>query len=501
MSSKVRFDFHSIKFRLWMYFVGFGVGVVVLIWFLQIFFLNNYYEPMKAGEVARIAQVITRAYQQNDENLSNSIQELSINNDFYVMMEYNSEYLFFGPESESQLAVYSYLTHAPKLKSMLEKSHHLPVSFKINNSMEKYSTLAYGCTLDRTPGNEVFLYIFSPLYPTTSTVSILKNQLLYVTFITLVLAFSLAIYFAARISKPLKSMTATAKELGTGNYSVKFEGNSYSEINRLAATLNTAAYELGMADTRQKDLVANVSHDLKTPLTMIRSYAEMIRDLSGDNPEKRNAHLSVIIDESVRLSQLVSDLATMTAMQTHRMTLDKKSFDLTEAAASILASYDILTERDGYSFEFNAQKDCHVFADETRIKQVIANLTSNAIKYCGEDKVILVTIRKVGRKCRLEVSDHGPGIKPQEIPHVWDRYYKTSSNYVRPTEGTGLGLSIVKEILTLHHANYGVNSKVGKGSTFWFELEQARKEKPVREPRDRTKEIPQDPANIEELPQ
>ena len=93
------------------------------------------------------------------------------------------------------------------------------------------------------------------------------------------------------------------------------------------------------------------------------------------------------------------------------------------------------------------------------------------VKYCGEDKVILVTIRKIGKVFRLEVSDHGPGIKPEELPHVWDRYYKTSTNYVRETTGTGLGLSIVKEILTLHGANYGVESKVGKGSTFWFELE------------------------------
>ena len=501
MSSRIKFDFHSIKFRLWMYFVGFGVGVVILIWVLQIFFLSNSYETMKTREVARIASVISRAYQQGDENLTNSIQELSVNNDFYVMMDTNAGYLFFSPESESRFPVYSYTIHAPQLRTMLEKSHKLPVSFKINSGLEKYSTLAYGCVLSSTPGQEVYLYIFSPLYPVTSTVNILKNQLLYVTFITLVLAFTLAIYFATRVSKPLKKMTVTAKEMGKGNYNVKFEADSYSEINRLANTLNTAAYELGRADIRQKDLVANVSHDLKTPLTMIRSYAEMIRDLSGDNPEKRNAHLKVIIDESVRLSQLVSDLATVSAMQTRRITLEKSTFDLTETAAAILASYDILTERDGYSFEFNAQKDCLVYADEARIKQVIANLTSNAVKYCGEDKVILVTIRKIGKKCRLEVSDHGPGIKPEEIPHVWDRYYKTSSNYVRPTEGTGLGLSIVKEILTLHHANYGVNSKVGKGSTFWFELEVARKEKekPAREPWDRTKEIPRDPASIEEI--
>ena len=232
-----------------------------------------------------------------------------------------------------------------------------------------------------------------------------------------------------------------------------------------------------MADTRQRDLIANVSHDLKTPLTMIRSYAEMIRDLSGDNPEKRDAHLQVIIDETERMNQLVSDMASVSAMRTNKVVLEKEIFDLSSVAASILASYQLLQEQEGYNFVFNAPKDCFVCADKNKIEQVISNLTSNAIKYCGEDKTVIVNIKRTGKKWRLDVSDNGPGIKAEELPHVWDRYYKTSTNYVRPTSGTGLGLAIVKEILTLHCSNYGVDSEVGKGSTFWFELEAVKKEK------------------------
>ena len=496
MSTKVKFDFKSIKFKLWMYFLLFAIVVLVLLWGMQIFMLNNSYETMKTKEVAHVASLISRAYAQGNDNLTAGIQELSVNNDFYVMMESKSGYLYFSPEAESRMPVYSYITHAPQLKAMLQKSGRLPVSFKINSGMEKYSTLAYGCVLDNSPGREVYLYIFSPLYPVTSTVNILKEQLLSVTFITLIIAFNLSVYFALRISRPLQSMTAAARQMGKGNYNVKFEGNSYSEINRLAGTLNTAAYELGMADNRQKDLIANVSHDLKTPLTMIRSYAEMIRDLSGDNPEKRNAHLKVIIDETDRLAKLVSDMSTISAMQQHKMQLSRTVFDLGAVVASHLASYEILTEQEGYTFQFNAQKDCLVYGDEARIKQVVANLTSNAIKYCGEDKLIIVNIRRIGKRCRFEVIDHGPGIKAEELPHVWDRYYKTSSHFVRNTEGTGLGLSIVKEILTRHHANYGVESKEGKGSTFWFELEAGRREKPTPDP---TIDIPQDPAMIEEI--
>ena len=156
--------------------------------------------------------------------------------------------------------------------------------------------------------------------------------------------------------------------------------------------------------------------------------------------------------------------------------------------ASILASYEILQEQEGYDFKFNAPKECFVYADADKIKQVIANLTGNAVKYCGEDKYVGLTIRKAGRKYRLEVSDHGPGIKPEELPHVWERYYKTSTNYIRETQGTGLGLSIVKEILLLHNADYGVESKLGKGSTFWFELDIAKMNIKKERSKDRSKE-------------
>ncbi len=479
MSSKIKFDFKSIRFRLWVCFMLIVIGMISLIWSLQVFFLNNGYEDMKINEVSKIATTLYRSYLKNDEKLTETIQELSVSNDLYVLMESGGTLLLFSPEQENIVPVYRYQSEIPKLKEALleSKDVNAPVHFKFSTSFEKYNTLAYARYLDATPDEEVYLYIFSPLYPVTSTVNILKTQLFSVTVITLILAFIVATYFSTRISRPIKSITNTAKRLGKGEYNLKFESSSYSEINNLAHTLNIAAYELGMSDTRQKDLIANVSHDLKTPLTMIRSYAEMIRDLSGDNPEKRNNHLQVIIDETARMTQLVSDMTSVTAMQRNNIVLEKEVFDISTVTASILASYEVLEAQEGYNFIFNTPKECMVYADKKRIEQVLSNLTGNAIKYCGEDKTVIVNIKRTGQKCLVEVTDYGPGIKPEELPHIWDRYYKTSTNYVRPTSGTGLGLSIVKELLTLHRVNYGVESKVGKGSTFWFELDMAKKEK------------------------
>lgn len=493
MNTKIKFDSKSIRFRLWIYFMIIGLSVIALIWFLQLFFMNHYYEEMKIKDVAKVASSISHAYQRNDSNLTSSIQELSISSDFYVLMESENGILLFAPDRESTSPLPLYFEETPKLKSLLAASNGAPVSFKMNTGVDDYKTLAYGSTIRDSKGFSANLYIFSPLYPVSSTVSIVRHQLIYVTLLTLVLAFAMAMYMANRISRPIKKMTSTAREMGQGNYNVKFEAESFSEVNNLAETLNTAAYELGMADNRMKDLIANVSHDLKTPLTMVRSYAEMIRDLSGDIPEKRNSHLQVIIDETDRLNQLVSDMATISAMQTHKVTLDRTTFDLGAAAASILSSYDILSEQENYKFILYAPKECFAYGDENRIKQVIANLVNNAVKYCGEDKTVILSIRRTGKKYRVEIRDNGPGIASSELPHVWDRYYKTSSNYVRPTEGSGLGLSIVKEILTLHHANYGVISKLEKGTTFWFEIPFMKKE------REKGKTIARDPESIEEI--
>lgn len=492
MSTKIKFDGKSIRFRLWVYFMIIGLGTVALIWFLQLFFMNNYYGEMKFKEVARTASSISFAYQKGDSNLTSSIKELSVSNDFYVFIESESGILLFSPQQEVYSSVSIYVDETRRLKSLIEASDGAPVHFEVSSG-DKYNVLAYGCEITDPDGQAAILYIFSPLYPVSSTVNILRHQLFYVTALTLVMAFTLAIYFSNRISRPIKGMTSTAKEMGKGNYNVKFEAESFSEINNLAETLNTAAYELGMADNRLKDLIANVSHDLKTPLTMVRSYAEMIRDLSGDNPVKRNAHLQTIIDETERLNQLVSDMATISSMQTHKVILERAIFDLGAAAATILSSYDILSEQEGYKFIFNSPKECFAYGDENKIKQVIANLVNNAVKYCGEDKVVILSIRRSGKRYRVEVTDHGPGIAQNELPHVWDRYYKTSTNYVRPTEGSGLGLSIAKEILTLHHANYGVSSKLGRGTTFWFEIPHMKKDK------ERGRGVPMDPEHIEQI--
>lgn len=484
MNLKNKYDFKSIRFRLWGHFIGFAIIILVLIWFLQIFFLDNYYEHMKIQETTKLANRIVDYYESNDEDLlllAEELRTISNANDIYVSVETNTGLFLMSSEYNSHVPLFRYDLKTQALRSKLKNSRLNKVS-TIYSSDKENSTriLAFACYLydeeDRIPGLEnmddnYILYIFSPLYPVKSTVSILRVQLIYITLIAILLALALSIYLANRISKPIKDITNSAAEMGKGNYGIKFKGGHYTEITDLAKTLTVASQELEKTDMYQKDLIANVSHDLKTPLTMIKSYAEMIRDLSGNNPTKREAHLNVIIEEADRLNILVNDMLNLSRMQSRKITLEKHNFDIREVAESLLASYDILAEREGYTFKFFCSTPIIINGDPVKIKQVLSNLITNAVKYCGEDKEIIINIRKTGKKMRCEVIDHGAGIAPDEISHVWEKYYKSSTHHVRPTDGSGLGLSIVKEILILHKADYGVLSKPGKGSTFWFEMD------------------------------
>lgn len=470
---KINFDKNSINFKLWAYFVLFAAFLLSLLWLLQILFLNTYYQEMKIAQTNRVASEIMEEYGKQD--FVETIRSLSVTNDMYIQIETDDAILFSPGNESARMPTYMYLPEMNTVRKLLIENNRRSTSIIIPEKSPGHGdkkTLAYASYLELSKDDTVILYIFSPLFPVDSTVGILRNQLIYVTIISLCMAFALSYYLSKRISKPIRNITKSAEKLAAGEYGVPFEGGHYTEIIQLADTLNMTSVELQKTDSLRKDLIANVSHDLRTPLTMVKSYAEMIRDLSGDNPEKRMAHLEVIIEEADRLNLLVSDMLALSGLQTHVTPVEKNSFDLSEAAQSIINTFGIYESRDGYKFILECpESEVKVNADENKIKRVISNLLNNAIKYCGEDKEVIVKIIDTGVVARCEVSDHGMGIASDEIDQIWDRYYKASTHHVREAKGTGLGLSIVKEIVLLHNGRYGVESKEEIGSTFYFELD------------------------------
>jgi len=247
------------------------------------------------------------------------------------------------------------------------------------------------------------------------------------------------------------------------------ENSNIEEIKELSRTLNQTKKELSKIDTTRKDLLANVSHDLKTPLTMIKAYAEMARDLNKDNEEKRTDNLNVIIEESDRLNSLVNNILELSKSEKNMDTLTRENFSINELITKVLHRFDYLTE-EGYTLKFVSKKEYIIYADIQKIEQVIYNLVINAVNYTGKDKKVTVKIEENKGYIRVYVIDTGKGIAESEINLIWDKYYKNEKNHQRNKIGTGLGLSIVKNILIKHNYNYGVISTKGKGSKFYFDI-------------------------------
>ncbi len=343
----------------------------------------------------------------------------------------------------------------------------------------------YGSKIILT-GEECFLYI-SKAYDLTETITEqFTGRTLLMSIFMCILTFALSGMVSGWFTRPIIEMKEKAASLAHGNFEVDFHSEEYGqEMVELAEALNYARDELSKADAMQKELIANVSHDFKTPLTMMKAYASMIIEISGDIPEKRNKHAQVIIDETDRLTSLVSDMLELSKMRSGLEHLDVKVFDMSAYLHDVLSRFGYLTETKGYSFRADIDERLFTRGDETKLGQVLYNLIGNAVNYTGDNKQVFVSLkRKSENVFRFAVTDTGKGIKEEDLATIWDRYYRSSEAHKRPVRGTGLGLSIVKTVLEKHRFVFGVNSTPGVGSTFYVDFPL------VQQTQEKTKDLP-----------
>ena len=481
-----RIDTNSIKTTTLFSFVMFAMILISFLWVLTSFFLDTYYQTVRSQEVIRTANAIETQYRKDPGSFSSYAVETAGINGIYIRIENGSDTMVFDgtrgsldsdefSEEADPASVDRYSDDIERISRKLAADPAGSVTeTRHSASSDASARLVYASNIN-TGSNVATLYIIAPLYPDQATIRIIKSMLSYITVILLSVACLLAYALSKRITSPIENLTRSAKELSTGNYNVKFNGSSFTETKELARALNKASYEMEKTDFYQREILANVSHDLKTPLTMIRSYAGKIIDISGDIPEKRNADLQIIISETERLNRLVTDMLSVSNLQSNNVELRRETFDLVEAAKEVYESFMVLGSSQGYEITFHPCKPSYVVGDRSRIMQVMTNFVSNAVKYSGDSKYINIQLVRGKQKVAFHCIDQGVGIPSDEISHVWDKYYRTSANHERGIEGTGLGLAISKSILNLHSANYGVKSEEGKGSDFWFEMDTVRK--------------------------
>ncbi len=477
----------SLKVKLISAFLLFTAVMLVVLWIFQTVFLDDFYSFIKKNQMEKTADYICRHIE--DEDVEEYLQSLRERNSM-VAAVYDTTGNFFrriySSADSTQLGmdimpheIYTCYDMAKQSggevifeseKSLLEQAlssgwENYGERPKFDNETITRMTCARIIALES--GEEYMLILRTPITPVTSTVETLKIQLIIVSLLLGLTGVVFAVVVSLRISRPLAKTNKGAKELARQNYNVSFEQDGYKEIRELNETLNFAAGELSKVDSLRRELISNISHDLRTPLTMIGGYAEVMRDIPGENSPE---NIQVIIDETQRLSQLVTDLLDLSKLESGNIPMCMEEFSITDSIRGIFTRYSKLIAKDNYNLRFDFDCNVTVTGDEVRLSQVVYNLINNAINYCGEDKTVIVSQRVAKGKVRIEVTDHGEGIAPEDLRNIWDRYYRVDKEHKSAVIGTGLGLSIAKNVLVLHNARFGVRSTKGKGSTFWFEL-------------------------------
>ena len=453
---------------------------MVLLGSLLILLLKPYYRNDRIRTIDALSDTLEALLRNDDvkrSDIDSAARAVIGNNVCAIIYNENGKDIYYPPDSLGQLCMLdkeisvgeeAFIIKEEPLKMIELIKKENPFSSTIISPYADLEMILYGKQI-RSNLSNYYLILNTPLEPAESYIDFILNQYVYIALIVIIIALIVALFLARRISSPIVKMKNEANKLAQGNYDAKFETNSFSEINDLASTLDDATQKLSKVNELRKDLVANVSHDIKTPLTMIRAYAEMIKDISGDDPQKRNEHLDVILQETEYLNKLVSDMSELSKLQSGVLELKRDNFDLKECTDNVvLLLSKVITEKNvKLVLDYD---DCVVYADEIKISQVIYNYLSNALKYSDPDSKITIRIRSDEEKVRVEVIDNGNGISAEALPYIWDRYYKVDKNFNRSVNSTGLGLAIAKAILEAHKARYGVESVLNEGSTFWFEL-------------------------------
>lgn len=463
--------FRSIKVRVWALFEIIVIAMLTFIYIFLIAMFPSFYEWMKTYEISEALVLIKENW--TNDNIANIINNQAARKKMYIEIYFPAaDYSYTANKlgGSMSLAVLA----KTGLREEVRLSEKGIVYKRFRDENENNNVLMMGSYIGENKEDPTaYVFICNYLQPIGSTVSIFVRQFFFVGIIMVILTVFMSALFSNKISEPIIRINKSAKELPQGKFSADIGKHDYAEIKQLVSTLTSASKEIAKSDDLRRELMANISHDLRTPLTMIKAYAEMIRDLSGDNPEKRERHLKVIIDETDRLSSLVTDILDLSKLQAGVTEMHMDTFNFSSRLSGVISRFDIMKENDGIIIDLRAEDDIMITADITKLEQVVYNLINNAVTYTGDDNTVIVRLfRKGNGMIRFEVEDHGEGISPENLPYIWDRYYKVSqrnSTHKRAKMGSGIGLSIVKSVLEQHKFAFGADSEQGRGSTFWFE--------------------------------
>ncbi|MCD7996333.1 MAG: HAMP domain-containing histidine kinase [Clostridiales bacterium] len=504
---------HSIKARFAMVFVGLMAFVLIATWCVNNWFLESFYTMDKVATLEKaytgIDRIVTETeqkgtdifeyfkstYDPNRENEGPIQQLFRVLGEKYnmniVLMDSATDQVLISNTGErdylsSRVQGYIFGKNMPKVSIL--KTHD---NYFIQKTYDKRSDSYYLESWGYFSDNKTIFLMSTPLASIRESVELANRFLAYVGIAALLVG-SLFIYFATKkITSPILQLANLSEKMSNLDFDAKYTGQAEDEIgvlgnsmNRLSDTLKETIGQLRTANTElqqdieekikvdemRKDFIANVSHELKTPIALIQGYAEGLTEGMAEDPESRDYYCEVIMDEANKMNKMVRQLLTLSALEADNDAPVMDRFDLTDLIRGVINSVGILIQQKEADVHLEDCGPVYVCADEFKIEEVVTNYLNNALNHLAGEKKIVITVEDNGEEALVTVFNTGNNIPEEDIPNLWTKFFKVDKSHTREYGGSGIGLSIVKAIMDSHRKACGVRNVEG-GVEFWFTLD------------------------------
>ena len=481
----------SIRWQITGAFLGFLVLALGLIIFLNMTFIEQYYLENKKEILKTSYETIAKEYDAVDK--TDTLKFASTNNLSFVIIDWNGSepegYSNLRDSESKKLAakLFGYIYNfEPKGDKIIEKTNNYTIQFNKDTSLNMEFLEIWG-TLD----DGVNFIVRSPIESIQKSIALSNRFYLMVALGVCVIGAAFIAFLAKRLTKPLTELTEISRRMANLDFDVKYTSGGEDEIgvlghnfNQMSETLEQTISELKTAnnelqrdvekkeaiDEMRKEFLANVSHELKTPIALIQGYAEGLQEGVNDDPESRQFYCDVIVDEAAKMNNMVKKLLTLNQLEFGNDVVTMERFDITALVKNYIQSAAILTRQNDITVRMEEYPPIYAWADEFKIEEVFMNFFSNAVNHCEGEKIIDVKMEQKDGRVRVSVFNTGKPIPEDSIGHIWEKFYKVDKARTREYGGSGVGLSIVKAIMDSMNQPYGVINYTN-GVEFWFELE------------------------------
>lgn len=481
---------HSIRRQMIAVFVGLIVCMLVILLLLVGSGLEPYYIREKEANFAELydeIDQITRSGSLTEDELSQVNRTAERYNFYYIVWNFSNESGFSNLHDSQMLLMQLAGVLFNKIDSqvMERNDDYQVVEFRDGTQQVDYLAL-WG-----TVGDSYNIFIRSPLESIQETMVLFYRFLIIVGIGVIAGGILLVWYFSRRLTEPLRELAVLSARMADLDFEAKYTSGGEGEIGVLGENFNSMSEKLESTiselknanfrlqqDIEQKekiekmrtDFMGNVSHELKTPIALIQGYAEGLREGVSDDAESREFYCDVIMDEAAKMNQMVKNLMTLNQLEFGDENVEFQRFDLTELIRGVLQSMEIVAQQKEARVQFRQKEPVYVWADEFKAEQVVRNYVSNAFNHLDGDRVVDVKLIPSGDKVKVTVFNTGAPIPEEDVPHIWEKFYKVDKAHTREYGGNGIGLSIVKAIMDSFHQKYGVKN-YDNGVEFWFELD------------------------------